>query len=60
MDCCSWSQSAFLYNAIIRGTCFVVSGLALTWANTILWLERPGVIDTLSTRVGFVLKYKIF
>ena len=56
MDCLSWSQSAFLYNKIGRGTCFVISGFALTLATTISWSERPGVIDTLSTRVGFVVK----
>ena len=26
--------------------------------NTISWSERPGVIDTLSTRVGFIVKTK--
>ena len=40
MDCLSWSQ-LFLYNKIVRGTCFVISGFALTLANTIAWSERP-------------------
>ena len=58
MDCFSWSQSAFLYNKIVRGTCFDISGFALTLAYTISWSERPGMIDTFSTRVGFVVKNK--
>ena len=58
MDCLSWSQSAFLYNKIVRGTCFDISGFALTLANTISWSKRPGMIDTFSTRVGFVVKNK--
>ena len=53
MDCLSWSQSAFYYNRIVRGTCFIISGIPLTLANTISWSERPGVIDILSTRVRF-------
>ena len=44
MDCLSWSQLAFLYNKIVRGTCFDISGFALTLANTISWSERPGMI----------------
>ena len=54
MDCSSCSQSAFLYNKIVRGTCFDISGFELTLANTISWSERPGMIDTL----GFVVKNK--
>ena len=42
----------------MRGTCFDVSGFALTLANTMSWSERPGMIDTFSTRVGFVVKNK--
>ena len=58
MDCLSWFQLAFLYNIIVRRTCFDISGFALTLANTMSWSERPGMIDTLSTRVGFVVKNK--
>ena len=43
---------------VIGGTCFVVSGLALAWANRISWPERSRVIGTLSTRVGVVLTNK--
>ena len=58
LDFLSWSQSAILYNKIVSGTCFDSSGFAFTLANTISWSERPGMIDTLSTRVGFVVKNK--
>ena len=56
MDCLSWSQWAFLYSKIVCGTCFVTSGLTFTWANTIAWLERPGITEISSTRVGLVVK----
>ena len=46
----------FLYYGMLRGTCFVTSGLTFTWANTILWSERPGITEILSTRVGLVVK----
>ena len=56
MDCLSWSQLAFLYSGMLRGTCLVTSGLTFTWANTISWSERPEMTEISSTREGFVVK----
>ena len=43
-------------SGMLRGTCFVASGLASTWAYTISWSERPGITVISSTRVGLVVK----
>ena len=37
---------------------FNTSGLTFTWISTISWSVRPGIIDTLSTRVGLVVRNK--
>ena len=56
MDCLGWSQLAFIYSGMLRGTCFVTSGLTFTWVNTISWSERRGITEISSTRVGLVVK----
>ena len=53
----NWSQSAFLYSKMSRGTCLFIFGLTFTSARTMSWSERPGRTVVLSIRVGFEVSF---